>query len=399
MEMVKLNNVCDKITDGSHNPPKGVEDGLPMLSSKNITDNGLTLNGARFLSKDDFIQENKRTNINTGDVLITIVGTIGRVVIVDEKHPKFTLQRSVGVLKPNKNLIHPKYLFYSLKSPALQKKLTEGARGVAQQGIYLNSIKNLMIPLPTLIKQKKILDILDVANELFRSDKELVEKYNELVTALFWDMFGDPISNPKRWEVKQLKEIAVKINSGNTPKGGSDVYVKKGITFFRSQNVWRNKLELDDIAYIDTDTHKKMSKSSLNYGDILMTKTGRINTENSSLGRAAMFSGLDDSANINGHVYLIRLHKDIIKEFVLFVLTTDVFREHIRRVCVGGIDKRQLNKEHLEEFPIVYPPIELQKKFVERLKVIEKQKDLATASSLRSEELFHGLLQKAFKSK
>ncbi|HFI5291053.1 TPA: restriction endonuclease subunit S, partial [Citrobacter freundii] len=95
----------------------------------------------------------------------------------------------------------------------------------------------------------------------------------------------------------------------STPKGGSKVYVDKGITFFRSQNIWKNDIRLDDVAYIDEKTHNSLKKSSLKHKDILMTKTGRFNTKNSSLGRAALFLGDDDSANINGHVYLIRLRQ------------------------------------------------------------------------------------------
>ena len=187
-------------------------------------------------------------------------------------------------------------------------------------------------------------------------------------------MFGDPINNPKSWEVKKLKDISTKILSGNTPKGGSEVYVDEGIMFFRSQNVWKNKLVLDDIAYIDKETHDRMLKSSLKNRDILMTKTGRINTENSSLGRAAMFLGEDDSANINGHVYLVRLQECEVNEFVLFILTTNEYRDYIRSVCVGGIDKRQINKEHLEEFPIIYPPIELQNQFANFVNQVDKLK-------------------------
>ena len=86
-----------------------------------------------------------------------------------------------------------------------------------------------------------------------------------------------------------------------------------------------------------------MQKTSLKSGDILITKTGRINTENSSLGRAAMFLGEDDSANINGHVYLIRLKPEVLKEFVLYIMTSLEYREYIRSVCVGGIDKRQID--------------------------------------------------------
>ena len=393
---VKLESLCSKITDGSHNPPKGIESGkYLMLSSKNIFHDEINFDNPRYLTKEDFLQENKRTDISANDILLTIVGTVGRVAIVSNKHSKFTLQRSVAVLKPIVNLVAPRFLMYLLQT--MTGDLLAGARGVAQKGIYLKQIRELEVFLPPLAEQKKIVEVLDAVNSLRQKDQQLVEHYAALSKSLFFEMFGNPIANTKSWQVKQLKDLSIKIHSGTTPKGGKKVYVEKGIILLRSQNVWKNKLELDNAVYIDNNTHNKMRKSSLKNRDILMTKTGRINTENSSLGRAAMFLGEDDSANVNGHVYLIRLQKNVLNEFVLFILTTHEYREYIRRVCVGGIDKRQINKEHLEKFPIIYPPIDLQKQFVERLQAIERQKQQTQASLEKSEILFNSLLQRAFK--
>lgn len=127
-----------------------------------------------------------------------------------------------------------------------------------------------------------------------------------------------------------------------------------------------------------------------------MTKTGRINTENSSLGRAGLYEGEDDAANINGHVYLIRLADKSLCEFILFILTTKEYRDYIRSVCVGGIDKRQLNKEHLEQFPIILPPVDLINKFLSIYRAINLKKKLSTQALEDSIELFNGLNQKAF---
>ena len=201
-----------------------------------------------------------------------------------------------------------------------------------------------------------------------------IQDLDELIKARFVEMFGDPISNPLRWPVKNLKDISLLITNGNTPKGGSENYVEKGIVFLRSQNIWRNKIDFDDVVYIDEVTHAAMAKSSVHDKDILITKTGRINTENSSLGRAALFRGVNDSANINGHVYLIRLDDSIIPEFVLAILTGEAYRKYIRKVCVGGIDKRQINLDQVEDFPIILPPKVMQEQFVAFVKQVDKSK-------------------------
>lgn len=133
-------------------------------------------------------------------------------------------------------------------------------------------------------------------------------------------------------------------------------------------------MDLDDVAFIDEATHKSLKKSALNHYDLLITKTGRVNTENSSLGRTALFEGEDGSANINGHVYLVRLKEGMVHKYVLYILISNSYRELIRRTCVGGIDKRQLNKNHIEDFPIIFPPLPLQHLFAQRIEQIEHQK-------------------------
>ncbi len=304
---------------------------------------------------------------------------------------KVWVNNHAHVLTAKKNLVL-EYLMYYLNHTDLNLYINGATRGKLTK----SSLESIQIPLPPLSQQHKIASILGAADTLIQNDKTLIAKYDELAHSLFLDMFGDPVNNSRRWKVNKLKEISTKIHSGNTPKGGSEVYVEEGITFFRSQNVWKNNIVYEDVAFIDQATHDKMMKSSLKYKDILMTKTGRINTENSSLGRAAMYLGDDNKANLNGHVYLIRLKKGIINEFVLHILTTREYRDHIRSVCVGGIDKRQLNKDHIENFPIINPPIELQNKFTEQLAIIEQQKAITQKSLVKSEELFNSLLQKAF---
>lgn len=369
----KIGDVCTSITDGSHNPPKGIEHSIyRMISSQNVFDDELNINNdnVRFLSEDDYNTENKRTRLAKGVVLLTIVGTIGRSCVLDGEE-FLTLQRSVAALHPSSDIL-PRYLMYCLIGN--RGKLEQEAHGIAQRGIYLKQLSNLEIPTPPIDIQQSIIAELDKISDLIRIKKSQLSDLDMLTQSIFYNMFGDPVDNEKNWEVKKLREISSLICNGNTPKGGSEVYVDKGYLFLRSQNVWKNRIELDDVAYIDYETHQKLKKSILKHNDLLITKTGRFNTENSSLGRTALFEGEDDSANINGHVYLVRLKKGIIHKFVLYILISNSYRDLIRKTCVGGIDKRQLNKDHIEEFPIIFPPIDMQTDYVKKVESIEKQK-------------------------
>lgn len=228
---------------------------------------------------------------------------------------------------------------------------------------------------------------------MIRLKKEQLKDLDNLAQSIFYEMFGDPVESEMGWEVKTLGEMSTCITNGNTPKGGSLVYVDKGILFLRSQNVWKNRFDLEDVAYIDEATHQSMQRSSLHKNDILITKTGRINTENSSLGRTALYIGEDNTANINGHVYLVRLKKDVPAKYILYILISKSYYELIRKTCVGGIDKRQLNLNHIENFPIPNPPLEQQEVFVRCVEAIEHQKAEAQKAIADLETLLASRMQ------
>ncbi|MCC0698617.1 restriction endonuclease subunit S [Clostridioides sp. ZZV15-6383] len=334
--------------------------------------------------------------VNIGEVIFAKMKDTKKTLVINKTNKSIIVSTGFYVLKPSKEIL-PQYLYHYLNSSYFLNQKNRLSKGATQSALNNEGLANIKIRMYNLKVQEKVVRVLDKAQELIDKRKEQIEVLDELVKSRFIEMFGNPVNNPIGWEVKRLNDISTEILSGTTPKGGSQVYIEKGIIFLRSQNVWKNKLVLDDVAYIDEETHNSMKKSSLKNRDILITKTGRINTENSSLGRAAMFLGEDDSANINGHVYLIRLKKNIINEFVLFILTIDVYREYIRSVCVGGIDKRQINKEHLEEFPIILPPVELQNEFVGFIKEVDKLKLKIEDSLKQLEDNFNSLMQKAFK--
>lgn len=402
IKLVSIGEVFEFVRNGASIKQDDNKSGYPITRIETIWNETIDYNRFGFADVfDNELEKYEKYLLEVGDILMTHINSpkhLGKSALYNGFPEKLLHGMNLLCLRPKKEISNSIYLKHYLNSPYFKGLLPKiSNQSVNQASFSAGNLKSLKIPLPSLIQQQKIANILDAADELRQNDKALLAKYDELAHSLFLDMFGDPVGNPKGWKVNKLKEISTKIHSGNTPKGGSEVYVEEGITFFRSQNVWKNRLVYEDIAFIDQATHDKMMKSSLKHKDILMTKTGRINTENSSLGRAAMYLGEDDEANVNGHVYLIRLKKGIINEFVLHILTTKEYRGHIRSVCVGGIDKRQLNKDHIENFPIINPPIELQNKFTEQLAIIEQQKAITQKSLIKSEELFNSLLQKAFK--
>jgi type I restriction enzyme S subunit len=169
---VSLGEVSHKLVDGSHNPPKKKDSGLPMLSAININGNYISYEPCRFISDEEFEAEHRRTLVRAGDVLLTIVGAIGRVAVVPENHQPFTLQRSVAVIAPIQ--IHSRFLMYQLESPKSAKYFKENSRGTAQKGVYLKTLSRLPLEIPSLNEQHRIVaKIEELFSELDRGIESL----------------------------------------------------------------------------------------------------------------------------------------------------------------------------------------------------------------------------------
>jgi type I restriction enzyme, S subunit len=329
-ERMLLGDLTDVVTKGTTPTTlkkNFVSEGIPFLRINNL-DNGI-IDYSDILYIDDATNQLlKRSVVKSGDFLLTIAGTIGKTVIVPEGAPQMNCNQAIAILRV-KDELDKNYLKHWLGTQDAQSQITGAQVTATISNLSLGQIKELKIPLPPLEEQRRIAAILDKADALRRKRQQAIDLTDQLLRSVFLDMFGDPVANPKGWKIDRLKNLSTKICSGSTPVGGSKVYVEQGIVFLRSQNVWKRKLELDDVVYIDETTHRKMNKTSLKNRDILITKTGRINTENSSLGRASFFLGNDDSANINGHVYLVRPKPEAINEFILYILTTQEYRDYI----------------------------------------------------------------------
>ena len=171
-----LGEICTKLVDGDHNPPAGLQEKTEylMLSSRNINDDKLVdLDLVRYLSKEVFEKENERTKAEKGDIFFTSVGTLGRSCIFDGSI-NVSFQRSVSIIKTE---IFNYYLKYCLDSGYVQNFVVKNATGTAQKGFYLNQLAELIIPLPPLAEQKRIV----AAIEKFMP---LIEEYGKKETQL-----------------------------------------------------------------------------------------------------------------------------------------------------------------------------------------------------------------------
>ena len=195
-KFLKLKFLTSLLKDGTHLPPPRTEHGYPLLSVRNLDDKGYIrfLEDDSKVSKEDFQLLIKSFQIQENDLLLAIVGaTMGKVSLVPPMEP-FAIQRSLAIIRVNSAVVTHKFLFYSLQSWYFQSLLWNTTGFSAQPGIYLGSLANFSIPIPSLEEQQIIVDEVEkklsktehtislINRELFLLQEFRTALINEVVT-------------------------------------------------------------------------------------------------------------------------------------------------------------------------------------------------------------------------
>ena len=152
--MKTLNDVCFKITDGTHQGPKFIDSGIPFLLVSNIVDNEINYETKKYISEAEYLVLTKSTSIEKGDLLYSSVGSYGNPAIVREDK-KFCFQRHIAHLKPKHNLVNVSFLHAMMASPLVKRQADKFALGVAQKTLNLKVIKAFVVYYPPLELQNQ----------------------------------------------------------------------------------------------------------------------------------------------------------------------------------------------------------------------------------------------------
>ena len=189
-EEKKISECTKFVKDGTHGTHKNVSNGHPLLSAKDIFDNVVHIpNDSRLISDEDYNKIFSKYNLQVGDVLITIVGTLGRTALVTDVCKHVAFQRRVGIMRPDKNIIDSSYLKTVCDVAYFQNQLEIKKNKGAQAGVYLGTLSDIAIPVPCLVEQKKIADCLSALDDVIDNYKETLNAWKELKKGLLQQMF------------------------------------------------------------------------------------------------------------------------------------------------------------------------------------------------------------------
>ncbi len=287
-------------------------------------------------------------------------------------------------IRPSKRLDRD-YLFHFLRSPEFTLSATRAAVGVNLPRISPNVLSTFAIPLPPLSEQRRIAAILDKADELRAKRRAALAKLDRLTQSIFLDMFGDPAQVLTKWPIRKLGPLLDFLTSGS--RGWAQYYADSGDLFLRIQNVRRDELLLDDIAYVNAPHTAEAKRTQVEPGDVLLSITA-------DLGRTAVVPEGIGKAYINQHLSILRT-KQLVPRFLSAYVASPVGQRQIVERNRHGV-KAGLNFDDIRSFIVPLPPFELQHEFSRRVTVVEKLKMEQYTFLTTLDTLFISLQHRAF---
>lgn len=176
-----LGDVCD-VRDGTHDSPKYVEHGFPLLTSKNFSAGYIDYTGAKFVSRQDYEQINRRSKVDEGDIVMPMIGTIGSPVIVDFE-PEFAI-KNVALIKFKKREISADFIRQVLDGPLFQRHVASKGRGGTQKFVSLGDIRTFQIPIPTSAQQKEFARRVQTVEAEQSKQQDGLDKFTKLFASL-----------------------------------------------------------------------------------------------------------------------------------------------------------------------------------------------------------------------
>ena len=290
---------------------------------------------------------------------------------------------------PRDGRIAPDYLYWWLKTH--REALEHRGRGATFKEVSKKIVEEIAIPLPTLAEQKRIAWILDAADALRAKRREALAQFDTLLESTFLDMFGDPVTNPKGWDVRELKETKSKVQIG--PFGSllhKEDYIVDGVPLVNPMHIVSGQIRVGDEQTVSEQKAANLSNYRLQAGDVVMGRRGKM-------GRCAIVSDNEAGMLCGTGSLFVRPHPT---ELSSLFLARTFSSESMKRLLEGlsqGVTMPNLNRTMIEGLKVGLPPLDLQHRYAAIVKSVEQQKARQQAHLAELNILFASLQSRAFK--
>jgi type I restriction enzyme S subunit len=319
--------------------------------------------------------------INETTVIVGRKGSAGAVQYVEG--PCYPIDTTYYVRTRQGFHFEMKFLYYLLRKLDLSRlKTATGVPGLTREDAYKEKI-----PVPPLLEQRRIVDILSRAEGIIRLQRQAADKAREIIPALFLDMFGDPATNPKGWPIRRLGDLAEKMSDGPF---GSNLktahYTETGVRVVRLQNISVGSLNDEDKAFVSHEHFASLPRHRCLPGDVIIGTLGDPNL------RAIVLPPSIPEALNKADCVQFRCRLDtVLPEYICWLMNVPSTLA-MAASLVQGITRTRISMGRLREMFVPVPSLRLQKKFADRTNGIRGILSQRETSQRSGVALFNALL-------
>ena len=388
IDTVRIGDICEILNGFAFKSENYVESGIRVIRIANVQKGYIEDSTPVFYPEDSTGLD--KYMLESGDLLMSLTGNVGRVAILAEEFLPAALNQRVACLRMKSDRVSKGYLYHILNSDYFEQKCIQSSKGVAQKNMSTEWLKDYEIPVYTEEKQAEIVSIFDHLQGIIANRRQELQSLDDLIKARFVEMFGNPVKNTMGWETKPLGSLATKIGSGATPKGGKESYREDGISLIRSMNVRNAEFDYKDLAHISDEQASKLDNVIIEENDVLLNITG------ASVARSCIAPDDVLPARVNQHVCIIRCRNYIDPIFLNRLLTDDNYQDLLWGIAGSGATREAITKQQVESLTIITPPRELQESFAQFVAQVDKSKVVVQKALDEAQILFDSLMQQYF---
>lgn len=331
--------------------------------------------------------------VKTGQVIFARMKDTKKVLLIDDDNVDFIYSTGFCVFEPSKAILSD-YLRLILNSDLFQNQKDKYSKGATQKAINNAGLKKIQIPLPSLETQKKIVEVLDKAQGLIDARKEQITLMDELIQSVFYEMFGDPVTNPKGWEVSKLKNHLNNIESGWSPKClNNDTPINRwGVLKLSAVTGGQYKAEHNKELPEDISPRAGLE---IKDGDLLLT---RKNTPE-LVGDSCFVFKTREKLMMPDIIFRIQTKQTLNRLFLWAVFNTSGMKSRIKSLASGSAKSMSnISKAKLYDMEVIVPSIDLQNHFEIRVRKVVDHKELLLRSLFELETYNKTLFKESYES-
>lgn len=366
--------------------------GVPVIRGTNLDGKSCRFIDDGFV----FVSETKADELSRnmafpGDIVFTQRGTLGQVAEIPEhaKYQRYVISQSQMKLATDPAKAIARFVYYWYRSPLAQSYIEVSTLATGVPHINLGILKAFPIPLPPLGEQKKLVNIFDKADAIRRKRREAIALTEQLLRSTFLEMFGDPVTNPKRWPQVPMAEILTETQYGTSAKANTE---RLGLPVLRMNNLtYSGGLDLRDIKWCEI-APQDIPAYTVNPGDILFNRTNSPEL----VGKTAVWTR-DEKFAFAGYLIRLRFIKGkALPHYISGFLNSEYGKRTLFTMQKTSNNMSNISATDIRRIQIPLPGIEQQRKYTDFVEALLRGAPRRQEALAEADNLFNSLVQRAF---